>query len=102
MATPAEIRRRLFLTSQLTALRYGYKFASDCRVHFKNFINDGVERIVQENSTEDEIRLDQAEANILAFTMQMVLEARESGSALLHEPTFFGAKKLICPLWPFC
>jgi hypothetical protein len=102
MATPTEIRRRLFLASQLTALRHGYNFARDCQVHFKGFISDGVERIIQEKSTEDEIRLDQAEANIVAFTMQMVLEARKSDLSSLHEPTFFDARNLICPLWPFC
>ncbi len=102
MAKTSEIRRRFWLAAQHTAALYGYNFAPDCRQHFQDFIKEGVDKIVAENHRDDEILLALAEANVTAFTMQMIVNARDLNLPRLHEPTFFGAKGLICPLWPFC
>jgi hypothetical protein len=32
----------------------------------------------------------------------MIVEAQKLGLKRLHEDTYFNARSLICPLWPFC
>lgn len=55
-----------------------------------------------EGYTDDDRRVALADANIVAFTTRMIIEARERRLPRLHEPTFFAARSALCPIWPFC
>jgi len=105
MAKAEEIRKRLWLAAEYTAARHGYKFVPNCREYLVSFISDGVDRMVAENCTDDEFCLALAEANVKAFTMQMIVIARivprPGFDARLHTETFFDAKHLISLFWPF-
>lgn len=103
MATKASVERRLWLAAQHRAAEFGFTFAQDCRqVHFKPFLAAGVDKLAREGHLDDPVRMALAEANIVAFTTQMIVEAQELGLKRLHEETFHQAHSRICPLWPFC
>lgn len=103
MATKASVERRLWLAAQHRAAEFGFTFAPDCRqVHFRPFLANGVDRLSREGYLDDPVRVALAEANIVAFTTQMIVEAQELGLPRLHEITFYQANSQICPLWPFC
>ena len=103
MATKASVKRLLWLAAQHRAAEFGFTFTQDCRQgHFMPLITDGVDKLYQEEHQHDPVRIALAEANIVAFTTQMIVEAQELGLKRLHEETFHAAHPSICPLWPFC
>ena len=96
------VQRRLWLAAELRAAHAGFGIAPDCAEHLRSFINAGTETLNVEGYLQDVARLDLAEANVVSFTSQMIIEAITLGLNELHEPTFFAAKLALCPIWPFC
>jgi hypothetical protein len=102
MPAQQNIKNSLWANAQQTASSFGYNFSPNCQIPFQDFIKDGVNEIVANGYTNDNYWIAFAQANLSAFTMRMVIEARDRGSHTLDRSTFLSVKELICPIWPFC
>jgi hypothetical protein len=96
------VQRRLWLAAEFRAAQAGFEIAPDCAVYLRGFIDDGAGALRSQGYLDDAARVALAEANIIAFTARMIVEATSLGMSELHEPTFFAAKLDLCPIWPFC
>jgi hypothetical protein len=102
MVTLELVQNRLWLAAELRAAQAGFGIAPDCTLHLRGFVDAGAVTLMAEGHLQDATRVALAEANIIAFTSRMVVEATTLGLTELHEPTFFAAKSALCPIWPFC
>jgi hypothetical protein len=96
------VKQRLWLAGQHQAVSLGYAIAPSCESHLRPFLEDGAVKMATENVLNSEPHAIRAESGARMFVAAMVIEARAMGLTELHEPTFFSAKTLFCPLWPFC
>ena len=102
MKSPEQVKKRLWAAAELAATRRGFAFGKDCEGHVRSFIDAGVANLAQAAALDDEIRLMLAEAGITALVEKMVEEAVAKHLPELRESTFWAARNLLCPLWPFC
>lgn len=102
MSVTKQIERRLWLAAEYRAAQNYFEIAPDCADPLKEFIRGGVEMLVTKGHADDDMQIGLAEANIVAFTTRMIIEARTLNLTRLHEPTFFAARSALCPIWPFC
>lgn len=102
MPTPKQIKDDLWSDARQTVSRYNFTFSQNCERPFRDFIGDGVNEIVAKGYINDKYWVDFAKANLNAFTIRMVIEARANNLFSLDLSTFLSVRELICPLWPFC
>lgn len=76
--------------------------APDCAQHLFQCFEDAAETLEQAGKLGDLHALRDADDGAWKLVRQMVTEAENQGLRRLQESTFFGAKSVICPLWPFC
>ncbi len=69
---------------------------------FDRLLTNAAARMRTEGVGDDEPRLRAAEAVTLLFVDSVIAAGRDMGFAEAHEPTFFAALRLRCPIWPFC
>jgi hypothetical protein len=102
MPTQADVRKRLWMSAELTALRHGLRYHPPCKAHVLAFIDKGVVNLTKKDALNDSIRLQLSEDGVTALVEEMVVIAKAKKLKRLEEQTFFPARDLLCPLWPFC
>jgi hypothetical protein len=102
MPVAEQIEERLWLAARDRAAQNHIEIAPGSADHLREFIHGGVETLVAKGHSPDETEIALAEANIIAFTTKMIIEARTLNLTELHEPAFFAARSALCPIWPFC
>ena len=102
MPTIDIVRQRLWLAAAHQAAALGYGIAPSCEHHLRPFLESGAQLMANEGVLDSEPHAVRAECSARAFVAMMVVEAQRQGYTELHEPTFFWARNLLCPLWPFC
>lgn len=100
MRTKESLQRRYEAVALHEAADFG--FAPDCWVDVQNFIEIGVQQIVNEGALDDDIKIALAQANLARVIVGMMIEARNLGLNQLHETTLVIVKGKLCPLFPFC
>ena len=100
MLTQASLQRRLEATALYQAADFG--FAPGCWSLVQSFVTTGVQQIVNSGALDDDVKIALAEADLLRFVAEMMVEAQNSGLTELHENTYDAAKLRLCPLFPFC
>ena len=75
--------------------------APGCEQYLRDFIEEGVKKLILEGFKFNSDRINLAKDNLRHFMTIMVVVAKKEGENVLHENTYFAAIKL-CPFWPFC
>lgn len=102
MSSKTKIERRLWLAAEHRAAQASLEIAEDCAYHLQAFIGQGAETLKKKNLIDDPDQVALAETNIVAFVTRMIIESRRQRLDSLHEPTFFKAREVLCPIFPFC
>ncbi len=97
-----ELNKLLWIDVQDVATGFDLKIEHDCELRLRDFINDGTERIVYEHFLSNTRRIWLAETHLIGFVGGMAFQARMEHLHALSVWTFDTAKKIFCPLWPFC
>jgi hypothetical protein len=97
---PEDLEARFWALAEAQAAGFG--FADNCEAMMRQFIAQGVQKLISEGSAGNEFKVHQAEANLSRFIDAMTYTAVRLHLDQLHEQTFGAAITSLCPLWPFC
>ncbi|XZF15983.1 hypothetical protein ACTHGU_07585 [Chitinophagaceae bacterium MMS25-I14] len=101
-ATQNEFQAHLLKVATDRVKSAGYFMSWDVHQSMKGFINDGVMRMYQQGTNDDERRA-AAEGYIEKFTTVMIDDAQKRGiSSKLDMISFRNAHNMSCPRTPFC
>ena len=98
----AELRTLFWNDVQDVATGFKLKIEPDCEVRLRHFVDNGTERIAQEELLNNSRRIAQAETHLIAFMGGMASQARMQEMHALTIWMFDKATEIFCPLWPFC
>lgn len=96
-----DLQTRFWNAAENTANEKGFAFTSGCESLLRELIDEGINRIVDENRLDDDASLELAETNITAFVSRMVVEAQDQELPELDESMFQLAEAALGPIWPF-
>jgi hypothetical protein len=97
-----ELKKLFWIDVRDVAAGFQLKIEPDCEERLDGFIEHGTERIANEQLLNSPRRIGQAETNLIGFVGGMAFQARMENLYSLTVWTFDSAKKVFCPLWPFC
>ena len=94
------LQTRFWSAAKNRATEHGFAFTSGCEALLRGLIDQGINRISDENLLSDSASLTRAETNITMFVDHMVREAQNRNVLELEEDIFqFASAKILG--WPF-